>query len=90
MPWYKINITHGPGHHSRHISYRYFEQPLSQAQRRDLWSYELSQQFDWPIGSIKLVKKLPKEEIENQLERYELDIKRARIMLKMLREWCFK
>lgn len=77
--WYKVVINHGPGHQSQTVWYRYATRAQIDYQIED-------SNLDWPIPTIRKIRKLP-EDIQKRLiaaERYR--IKAARFMIKILKD----
>jgi len=85
MPWYRIPVSHGPGHQSKSEDYRWSDKPMSKDEKED-WFNEYSSYMNYAIGKITIVKKLPKKVKEEKLWTYKARIKYAKQMLNILKE----
>lgn len=85
MPWYKFTARHGPGHQSKHVSYRYFEKPLTRKERKEEWEDAVGG-LNWPIGGVRRVKWLPVVVWHRKALLYQDMKEEAERMLKVLAE----
>jgi hypothetical protein len=83
MPWYKFHADHGPGHQSHSIYYRFYIEPLNREEKSYEWD-EFFKDRDWPIGGVKLIRKVPDIILQKKIQSLKREIKDARAMLKAL------
>jgi hypothetical protein len=85
MPWYKVFADHGPGHQSHTEFYTFERETLKEDSREALWQDHFDTgRYEWPIGGVKLVKKLPEQIRVSKLASYESKLKHDRFMLQVL------
>ena len=98
MPWYKLEVSHGPGHQSRglpddiysegpeYYSYFYYDYEISSPTAlREEFKY-LTRELDSPIGEMEWVDRLPDDVIEYKLEEYRGRLERAKEMIAILED----
>lgn len=85
MPWYYCYADHGPGHQSSTEMLHYEQGKLTYEEKKYLF-HHLFGSYDWPIGDIKLVKTLTKQEKEELLSLYQSKLKDAKQMLGIIKE----
>lgn len=81
--WYKFYANHGPGHQGYTEDYFYISGILSDDDRRAYWDNWVYR-FDYPIGDIEPVDKLPEKIRLEKIEYYQSNIKSCKFMLKQL------
>lgn len=85
MAWYKFWASHGPGHQGKTIEYRWFDPPLkTKDARKEAWQEWCDPYWEWPIGNLRLVHRIPKSAHDLLVSRCELGILGARAMLRVL------
>ena len=86
MPWYRIFANHGPGHQSSSEHYRFFAEPLrTKEQKKEAWEEIFaSYDYDWPIGDVELVEKLPQHIHDQQVESFKRAVEHGHRMLDIL------
>lgn len=85
MAWYKLHASHGPGHQSSDEEYRWYDGKMDEALKREIWEdWCADLRLDWPIGDMKLVRKLPQEVRERKIEQYRWTMENAKEMLSVL------
>lgn len=83
MPWYKFYASHGPGHQSETIFYRWYDEVLNKDLRDEFWQ-DAFRENEWPIGGVRLCAKLPEKVHREEIDRHNRRIKSAQYMLKVL------
>jgi hypothetical protein len=83
MPWYRFSANHGPGHQGHTEKYRYFEEKLSSKDKKYYWD-SIFDDFEWPIGNVVCVRKVPEAVRTNMIEDYKDKKAHAVKMLKVL------
>lgn len=61
MPWYYCYADHGPCHQSSSEHLAWEDEKLTPSEKKDLFN-SVFEHYDWPIGNVKFVSKLTKEE----------------------------
>jgi len=85
MPWYRFSANHGPGHQSRSEEYRYFDKRIDKEEKEFQWNYIFDTfEYDWPIGNVTCVRKVPEAVRTNMIEDYKDKKAHAVKMLKVL------
>lgn len=82
--WYKMKAKYGPGHQSGDFGYFWSGHRLSREEKQTIFDDAYRDQ-DWPIGSVRLVRALPKRVIERKIQYCDASIKGAQHMLQVLR-----
>jgi hypothetical protein len=92
MPWYRIFANHGPGHQSSTEFYCWYEKPLdTKEKRKEAWETAFDDvRYDWPIGDVELVDKLPQHIHDEKIASFQLDIAHAYKMLGVLKDTLTK
>ena len=85
MPWYRFIAHHGPGHQSTTVLYEWFDSQLSRLRQRAAFD-RLFEDKDGPVGIVKMVRSLPKEERERKADGFRGQIAYAERMLRRLKE----
>jgi hypothetical protein len=86
MPWYRIYCDSGPGHQSHHEFYRWYDNKLTEVQRKEEWEEAFSGR-DWPIGDMKLLSALPGDVKQAQIESAERQIADIPIRLRKIADF---
>ena len=63
MPWYKIDILHGPWPRSHTVMYKYYERGWT---KKDIFENEV-EHFQSPSVTIDIVRSIPKRETNNRI-----------------------
>lgn len=93
MPWYKVDVRHGPGHQSSGLpgvgcgrySYVYFNKILTDEERKQEYDY-LVEDLDYPMGEMTLVTELPPHELKWEIKQCKSRIAFERDKLKELQK----
>jgi len=86
MPWYRIDVRHGPGHQGLDTTYKWWGHELSPVEEEEE-RIEASQRdgfWEDPIARIAKVDTIPDDERERQIQKYKRWIRSGRYMLKVL------
>ena len=92
MPWYKIDISYGPGHQSQDTTYQYSGELLSEEEEKELgreavydnpYARDSDNSVHW---NCERVEKLPEKERLERIKHCERSIESANRMLKILKD----
>lgn len=63
MPWYKIFAHHGGGHMGHTELFRWYENPLSKEEQKEVWDDEFDDErrYSNPSGGISRIKSIPSD-----------------------------
>ena len=91
MPWYKIDISYGPGGQGHDTSYEWYAGTLSADEEKDLCHEAIdnnvcARNSDRAHAKSKLIDKLPENERLKMVNMYRQRIESAQYMLKVLGE----
>ncbi len=81
--WYRFYCHSGPGHQSMWEQYHWFETPLSEEEKEQLWE-EFFYERDYPIGGVEEIEELPEKERKLQVMKYRAMLESAEMMLEVL------
>jgi len=85
MYWYKFHCVHGPGHQGSSTEYRCYPRKMSREERKETYDSWLNPYWEWPIGYIRLVNKIPVDERDRMIAEYEGRRKADKLILEVLR-----
>jgi hypothetical protein len=85
VPWYKFYATHGPGHQSETVFYRWYDEVLSSDLRNEFWQDEFRDR-EWPVGYVRRVPRLPRSVWYELVREFEGRLGRAQQILQILAE----
>jgi len=87
MPWYKIDVSCGPGHMSHSVEYIYSDTPLTAGAQKDEF-HRYARQWDdgenSVVGEIKRVRRLPQDVRKQKILEYRRQGENALYMLRVL------
>lgn len=81
--WYKMKARFGPGHQGKDFRYFWNSGRLSASGKQQIFE-DAYRDRSWPIGSITLVRSLPKQQIDDKIHNLQNDIKRCKQMIGIL------
>lgn len=86
MPWYKMEVSHGPGHMGRDVAYRYQDgdEELTRDGYEDLFYHDIQYYWEWPKFKFEKVDALPEEVRADKIRDYKSSITHAENMLVIL------
>ena len=88
--WYKLESHFGPGHQSTEIRYFYSPGVLDRASRKDIEieeCHEIASRYDTQcVTRLRIVKKVPPEEIARLRSNAERKIRNAEGMIEALKQ----
>lgn len=84
MPWYRMQARYGPGHQSGGNPIYFWAGHRLNRDEKQMYFDDTYQEHDWPIGGIRLVRKLPKRVIEQKIQDCHDAIRYRRRMLNIL------
>lgn len=85
MPWYKFTARHGPGHQSDSRVVKWFDEPLTDETKEEVWdSWVTREFFHNAIGEVELIEELPPDEIASKILDYQAKIAASQEMIEIL------
>ena len=81
--WYRINARFGPGHQSKDWGYFWSGRRLSRADKQAVFE-DTYRDRSWPVGHVRLVRRLPKRVIEQKIRNCKAAIRGNQEMLEIL------
>jgi len=88
MAWYRFIASHGPGHQSHSEEYQWLDnealgEEINDKLLKELWD-DWTEGYEWPIGKVELVDKLPEKAKQGLISKYKYEIEDAKEMLKII------
>lgn len=84
MPWYKISISHGPGHQSHSEKYVWSDTEATKDDKREWFDdFARDQYMDWPIGKVRKCA-LPEQERLSKIAAFKGNSRHCQYMLNVL------